>query len=151
GEFPSSQRRTGLGGMTCLRGGITPIGCDRTNQHPITWFEKLDIAAYFVHDANSFMSKREVLSWANSATYRMRVRGTNQGPGRSDNGIIWTSVGDRFLHEAHLAYRFHHKCFHFLSFLCCVLLLHERHSSSSALIKCSSGEYWRWKPSFLQA
>src|SRR3984893_6112590 len=65
------------------------------------------------------MSKREVFSWANSATYRMRVRGTNQGPGRFDNGIIWTSVRDRFLHEPHLPYSFHYKCFHFLSFLSC--------------------------------
>ncbi len=121
--------------MTCLRGGITPIWRDSSNQYPITCFEKFDVAANFVYDANSFMSKREVLSWANSTANRMRVRGTNQGPGRSDNSIIWTSVGDRFLHEAHLAYSFHHKCFHFLAFLCCALLLHERHSSNSALIK----------------
>src|SRR5260221_14304241 len=66
--------------MARLRGGVTPIRSDRADQYPITWFEKLDVAAYFVHDANSFMSKCQVLSWANRAIHRMRVRGTNQGP-----------------------------------------------------------------------
>src|SRR5436190_24292227 len=98
--------------MTRLGGRITPIRCDCANQHSITCFEKLDVAAYFVHDANSFMSKRQVLSWTNGATHRVRVRGTNQSPGRFDNSIVWTSLGDRFLHESHLPYRFHHKGFH---------------------------------------
>ncbi len=101
-----------------MRGGVTPIRSDCADQYPITWFEKLDVAAYFVHDANSFMSKCQVLSWANRAIHRMRVRGTNQGPGRFDNGIVWTGLGDCFLHEPHLPYRFHHKGFHAVSSLC---------------------------------
>ena len=84
----------------------------------IAWFEEPHVAAHFVHDAHRFMPKRQILSWANSTAHGMGVRGTDEGIGRLDDGIVWTRLGNGFLHEPHLADRFHYKRFHARSSLC---------------------------------
>src|SRR6266536_2668766 len=60
GEFPTSQRRTRLGGVTGLRGRVTPIRSDGTNQDAITWLEELDVATHFVDDAHRLVSQGQV-------------------------------------------------------------------------------------------
>src|SRR3989441_359838 len=121
GEFPSSQRCTRLGGVTSLRSRIAPIRSDCANQDAITWLEELDVAANFMDGAHRFVSQGQVLARADGTAYRMGVRGTNEGFGRFDDRIVWTRLGNGFLHEAHLTDSFHDKSFHAHSFLCLVV------------------------------
>src|SRR5438876_386237 len=54
---------------------------------------------------------------SHGTAYCMGVRGTNKGLGRFDDRIVWTWMGNGFLHEAHLTDSFHDKSFHARSFL----------------------------------
>src|SRR5260370_40989647 len=70
-----------------------------------------------MYDTHRFVSQGQVLSRADGTAYCMGVRGTNEGSGRSDNRVVWTWMGNGFLHEAHLTDSFHYKSFHARSFL----------------------------------
>ncbi len=109
-----------MGGVTSLRSRIAPIRSDCANQDAITWLEELDVAANFMDGAHRFVSQGQVLSRADGTAYCMGVRGTNEGFGRFDDRIVWTWMGNGFLHEAHLTDSFHDKRFHARSFLCFV-------------------------------
>src|SRR5712691_1318409 len=74
-------------------------------------------------DAHRFVSQGQVLSRADGTAYGMGVRGTNEGFGRFDDRIVWTWMGNGFLHEAYLTDSFHYKSFHARSFLCFVASL----------------------------
>src|SRR6202008_2342650 len=128
--FPSSQRCARLGGVTSLRSRIAPIRGDCANHDAIPRLEELDVAADFVDNAYRFVSQGQILPRANGTAYGMGVRGTNEGRSRFDDRVVWTRLGNGFLHETYLTDRFHNKSFHARSFLC---------FAASAYIRISTG------------
>src|SRR5260370_1705655 len=59
----------------------------------------------------------------------MGIRGTNEGFGRLDDCVVWTRMGNGFLHEPHLTDSLHDKSFHARSFLCFVASARPTHTA----------------------